>query len=66
MKSNSRINSVITFSDMITTIPFESTIDAIDLKGEYLREVLEHSVSKPTNTNTWNCPYMVQVSGNII
>lgn len=47
----------------MTCIPFENTVDLIDLKGKYLKEALEHSVSVSWNSNHFIPKYMVQMSG---
>lgn len=46
-------------------MPFANTIDALDLQGKHLLEVLEYSVSKSWDPNNWNGAYMMQVSGNM-
>lgn len=35
---------VLTYSDLVTTTPFENTIDSMELEGKYIREALEFSV----------------------
>lgn len=54
---------VITFSDLVTTIPFENSIDSLDLRGDHLKEVLEYSVSKSWDPNKFSGAFMLQVSG---
>lgn len=48
---------------MVTCIPFANTIDLIDLKGQYLKEALEYSVSVSWNPNVFIPKYMLQLSG---
>lgn len=47
----------------MTTLPFESTVDAYDIRGDHLKEAMEHSVSKssyPDRFFSWN---LLQFSG---
>ena len=39
----------VTLEDLMTTFPFSNTFDAISIKGQYVREALEHSVAKHTS-----------------
>ncbi|XP_049854133.1 apyrase-like [Schistocerca gregaria] len=43
-------NGTITYSDLITVLPFENTIDIIEITGATLRKALEFSVN---DTDTW-------------
>lgn len=54
---------VIAYSDVVTTIPFENTIDLIELKGKYLLQAIEHGLSKSYKDNLFVGPYLLQVSG---
>lgn len=56
----------IQYGDMVTCIPFANTIDLIDLKGKYLKEALEYSVSESWNPNVFIPKYMLQVSGKLM
>lgn len=47
---------VATFSDLVTTTPFENTIDSMELQGKYIREALEFSVR-------YTSPSILQTSG---
>ena len=46
----------ITFSNLVTTTPFENTIDKMEVQGKYIREALEFSVRS-------NSPATLQTSG---
>lgn len=37
-------NGELTYSDLVTTTPFENTCDSMELQGKYIREALEFSV----------------------
>lgn len=54
---------VITFSDLATSLPFETTVDAFDIRGDHLRAALEHSVSYSTFPDFFSTHIMMQVSG---
>lgn len=46
------ITKDISFGDLVTTLPFESTVDAFDVRGDHLKEALEFSVSKSSHSNS--------------
>jgi 5'-nucleotidase len=46
----------LTFSDLVTTTPFENTIDSLEIEGKYIREALEHSAR-------FDSPSILQVAG---
>lgn len=54
---------VITFSDLVTSLPFETTVDSFDIRGDYLKAALEHSVSYSTFPDFFSTHIMMQMSG---
>lgn len=46
----------LTYSDLVTTTPFENTIDTMELEGKYIREALEFSVR-------YDSPSVLQIAG---
>lgn len=38
------LSGELTFSDLVTTTPFENTVDTLELQGKYIRQALEFSV----------------------
>lgn len=55
----------ITFGDLAMTIPFESSVDTFDMRGDHLREVFEFAVTGTTNPEEWISPRFLQISGKI-
>lgn len=53
----------ITYSDLVTTIPFENTVDTVDLRGNHLKKLLEYSVSESWRPDQFNGKFMIHVSG---
>lgn len=53
----------ITYADLISTIPFENSVDTVDLSGDYLLEALEHSVASEWKEPEFSSNNMLQVSG---
>lgn len=51
------------YSDIIALLPFENTLDVLELRGETLYEVFEHSVSRSYVENEFIGIHMLQVSG---
>ena len=47
----------LTYSDLVTTTPFENTVDSMELQGKYIREAMEFSVRYADS------PSILQVSG---
>lgn len=46
----------LTYSDLVTTTPFENTIDSLELQGKYIKEALEFSAR-------FDSPSILQVAG---
>lgn len=46
----------LTFSDLVTTTPFENTVDSLELQGKFIRQALEFSARFDT-------PSILQVAG---
>lgn len=57
---------MITYSDLITTIPFENTLDTVELRGDHLLETLEYAVTKSYEEESFVGANMLQFSGNFI
>lgn len=53
----------ITYDDMAAFMPFENTLDILQLYGDVLIDVFEHSVSRSFSEDTFLGKYMLQVSG---
>lgn len=51
----------ITYGDVVSFMPFENTLDIMQLKGEILIDIFEHSLSRTWIHGEFN--YMLQVSG---
>lgn len=51
----------ITYGDVVSFMPFENTLDFLQLTGEVLIDVFEHSVSRTWDSGDFN--HMLQVSG---
>lgn len=51
------------YSDIIAMLPFENTLDVLELRGDTLYEVFEHSVSRSYVENEFIGIHMLQVSG---
>lgn len=51
------------YSDLITAIPFENTVDTLDLRGDVLKDVLEYSVTASWDANKFNGKNMCHVAG---
>lgn len=56
--------AAITYSDLITAMPFENSVDTVDLSGSVLKDVLEYSVSASWSPKKFIGKYMCQVAGN--
>lgn len=54
----------ITYSDLITTMPFENTLDTIELKGKHIVEMLEYAVTTPADEPSFSARNMLQFTGN--
>lgn len=53
----------ITYADLISTIPFENSVDTIELRGDHLLEALEFSVASEWKEPEFSSINMLQVSG---
>lgn len=51
------------YGDLKTVIPFDNTIDMIDLKGEDLWDTIEYSLIKSFNAESFVGAHLLQVSG---
>lgn len=60
---NSFFTGFIQFSDLIAVLPFENSLNVLELSGETLYEVFEHSVSRSYSENEFIGIHMLQVSG---
>lgn len=60
---NSFFTGSIQFSDLIAVLPFENSLNVLELSGETLYEVFEHSVSRSYSENEFIGIHMLQVSG---
>lgn len=47
---------VLTYSDLVTTTPFENTVDTLELEGRYIKEAMEFSARS-------NSPSILQIAG---
>jgi 5'-nucleotidase len=64
---NSFQRGAITYADIVSFMPFEDTLDIVELSGDALRQVFEHSVSKSFVDNEFIGIHMLQISGlNVI
>lgn len=52
-----------TYGDLVTTVPFENSVDTLELRGDHLFEMLEYSVTKSWDDDRFNGANMVQFSG---
>lgn len=50
------VSGVLTYSDLVTTTPFENTCDSMEVEGKYIKEALEFSVR-------YDSPSILQVAG---
>lgn len=53
----------IKYADIVAFMPFENTLDILDLSGDTIYEVFEHSVSRSFVTNEFIGIHMLQISG---
>ena len=53
----------ISFGDVVAMLPFENTIDALQLRGDILFEVFEHSVAQTWGDDEFYGQNMLQVAG---
>lgn len=53
----------ITYGDVVAFMPFENTLDTMQLSGEVLMDVFEHSVSRSFEEDEFIGIHMLQVSG---
>lgn len=49
-------SGVLTYSDLVTTTPFENTVDSMEIEGKHIKEALEFSVR-------YDSPSVLQVAG---
>lgn len=62
MKNSFRVGNI-TFADIVAFMPFENTLDILDLNGDVIYDIFEHSVSKSFVTDDFIGIHMLQVSG---
>lgn len=55
--------SDINYGDLVATIPFENTLDTMELRGDYLLQALEYSVTKSWDEDRFNPANMLVFSG---
>lgn len=60
---NSFLQGDITYGDVVTFMPFENTLDILQLKGDVLMEVFEHSVARSWSEEEFYGWSTLQVSG---
>lgn len=60
---NSLYSGDIQYADLIAMLPFENTLDILELRGEILYEIFEHSVSRSYVETEFIGIHMLQVSG---
>lgn len=60
---SSFVKGDITYSDIVAFMPFENTLDILQLTGGVLIDVFEHSVSRSFTEDEFIGNYMLQVSG---
>ncbi|KAJ8967992.1 hypothetical protein NQ314_002526 [Rhamnusium bicolor] len=53
----------ITFSDMVTAQPFENTLDAAELQGKYIKELLEYNTHPYSYGREYSSLKLMQFSG---
>jgi 5'-nucleotidase len=53
----------IKYADIVAFMPFENTLDILDLSGDTIYEAFEHSVSRSFVTNEFIGIHMLQISG---
>lgn len=56
----------LTYSDLVATIPFENTLDTMDLTGTHLLMALEFAATKSWDEDRFNGATIVQVSGRLL
>lgn len=56
-------SGVLTYADLVSTAPFENTVDTVELRGDHLVEVLEYAATKSWDADRFNGAHVVQVSG---
>lgn len=56
--------AVITFGDLVTALPFDNSMDLLDLRGDHLRETFEYGVSRSWNPDVFSAAYMIHVAGD--
>lgn len=54
---------VITYGDIVAFMPFDNSLDILQLPGDILIDVFEHSVSRSWDDEDFYGQYMLQVSG---
>lgn len=55
--------SEILYSDLAATMPFGSSVDTFELRGDHLKEVFERAVNDVSRANGVFSKFDVQVSG---
>lgn len=54
----------LTYGDLVTTMPFENTLDTMDMRGEHLLMALEFSASLSWEEDRYDGANTLQISGN--
>ncbi|KAG5672731.1 hypothetical protein PVAND_002832 [Polypedilum vanderplanki] len=62
MRNGFRISNI-SFSDIVAFMPFENTLDIMELRGEVIVDMFEHSVSRSFVEHEFIGIHMMQVSG---
>lgn len=52
-----------TLGDLMTTLPFENTVDYLELQGIHLLEMLEHAVSQTWSETEFIGPFTLHFTG---
>lgn len=53
----------LTYGDLVSCVPFEDTLDTMDILGEHLVLVLEHAAAKSLSDDQFRGANMLQISG---
>lgn len=53
----------LSYADLVAVVPFENTLDTMDMLGEHLLLALEYSATKSWDEDRFNGANVVQISG---
>lgn len=55
---------VLTYADLVSTIPFANTLDTLEMRGDHFLEAIEYAAAKSWDEDRFNGANMIQFSGN--